>query len=228
MEKTNDSLRDKWANLGIAFVAQSKIKNADPELTLLESLKYLHEDRKLLKLIITWLNEFGDLLHTERVKSLGKNLTALEHAWLGVLADYMVQSRGDIRFKSLRDLMQKHLGQTPPWFEQTKLQELQYEKELSKGSHPAGANFGLRITQSDLIGDSKKLLDKNITLKGNLWLRMRLLFGCTWRADMCTVILLELACNYYQARKVLGCSIETAHRNWNALKEVNVREILKI
>ena len=152
MEKTNDILRDQWANLGVAFVAKSKIKNVDPELTLLASLKYFHDDRKLLKLTVSWLGDFGDLVHTERLKALGKNLSAQEYAWLGLLADHMVQTIGDIRFKSIRDIAKKHLGKTPPLFEQSKLHQLHYERELSLGSNPAGSNFGLQIADSDLIG----------------------------------------------------------------------------
>jgi hypothetical protein len=228
METNKDIIRDQWTNLGIAFAVKSKIKNADPEATLILSLKEFHEDRKLLKLVISWLDEFGDLVHVERLKVLAKGLNARDQAWLGLIAEYMTNVQKDHRFKKILNLVKIHLGKPSPFFEQPKFLELHFEREISKGSNPIGNKFGLKITSSDLKGDPKKLKDKNSAIMGNLWLRMRLLFGCSWRADVCTVILLEMANNYYQAKKVLGCSIETAHRNWKSLKESNVLELFRL
>ncbi len=225
----SNELRDQWANLGIAFAADSRAKHADPEATLVRSLSQFHEDRKLLRLVVTWLNEFGHLVHVERLKSLAKNLDKIEYAWLGVLADHMSEDQGDTRFRTIRDLARKQMGEAPAFFEDASLHKLHYEKEITKpGNKPAGIAYGLRVSKSDLLGDSKKLSDLKGTTKGNLWLRMRLLFGSNWRADMATVMLLDMAANYYQARKILGCSIETAHRNWNSLKEANVTELLRV
>ena len=225
----NNELRDQWANLGIAFAAGSRIRHADPETTLLRTLSQFHEDRKLLRLVFTWLNEFGHLIHVERLKSLAKNLEKMEFAWLGMIADHMCEELGDLRFKTLRDLARKQLGDKPELFEDTSLQKLHYEKEISRpNAKPVGIAYGLRVTRADIAGDTRKLADLKSTINGNLWLRMRLLFGCNWRADVATVMLLELAANYYQARKVLGCSIETAHRNWKSLKEADVTELLRV
>ena len=59
----SNELRDQWANLGIAFAVDSRIKHADPEAALVQSLTQFRDDRKLLRLVATWLNEFGHLVH---------------------------------------------------------------------------------------------------------------------------------------------------------------------
>lgn len=228
MEINKDFLRDQWTSLGIAFAAKPKIKNADPEATLILSLKEFYEDRKILKIVISWLDEFGDLVHVERLKILARKLNARDQAWLGLIADYMVNVRKDYRFKKILEMVENHLGNPPAFFEQSKFMELHFEREILKGSVSVGKKFGLNITQSDLIGYPKKLQDKRAAIMGNIWLRMRLLFGCSWRADVCTVILLDMAQNYYQVKKVLGCSIETAHRNWKSLNESDVLDLFKL
>ena len=62
---------------------------------------------------------------------------------------------------------------------------------------------------------------KDFLLQTNRWLYNRQLFGTNFRADMATVMELHLATNAYQAMKVLGCSLDTAYRNWNALNEID-------
>lgn len=221
-------IREKWSNLGIAFASPSRARNADPEKTLIESLALLKEDRKLLQQIISWLHEFGNLVHVERLRNLAKNLSPLELAWLGVLSEYMKNERGDHRFELTRKLAQEKLGSSPPVFEDSSLHRLHYERSIEKGAYPAGSNFGLLITQADLRPEPKKIENTSAVLKKNLWICMRMLMGCNWRADIATVMALNLCKNYYQAQKILGCSIETAHRNWNTLESVKFREFLKL
>ncbi len=221
-----DDIRDRWENLGIAFaINSSKASDADPEATLVESLKEFQNDRKLLALILAWLKEFGDLVHVERVKAMIPNLSANELAWLGGLAQHQVThsaSNRNSRWQSIVATAQKHLGKPAPLFETSKLDNLQSERN---GEDESFALFGLRIPKV-LPADSRKIRSRDI-IKKNLWLRMRLLFGTNWRADVATTILLELAKTSYQAGKVLGCSSETAYRNWNALKEVEIERLLK-
>jgi len=221
-----DDIRDRWENLGIAFAhSHSKVQHADPEVTIIDSLKEFQNDRKILALILAWLDEFGDLVHVERIKALTHNLPANELAWLGGIAHRQTINRTaskNLRWQTIVDTIQKRLGKQKPHFETSRLDELQSKRS---GADESFARFGIKIPKLSM-SDPKKIKSREV-VKKNLWLQMRLLFGTNWRADVATSILLGLAQTSYQARKVLGCSPEAAHRNWNALKEVEVERVLK-
>jgi hypothetical protein len=212
-----DEVRDKWENLGLAFaIKQSGLTDADPERTFIGSLKEFQDDRKLLGLILSWLREFGSLLHTERIKALAADLSAAELAWLGGIAHW--QSQEDRRWRVICSLIEKKLGKPAPRFQTSKLDELQAEKS---GVDQGFFRYGITIP-TITPADPKKLRPRQDVIKNNLWFRMRLLFGTNWRADIASVILLRLVKTSYQAEKVLACSRETAYRNWQALKEAGI------
>ena len=97
-----DILRDNWASLGIAFNAGSK-NCVDPETALIALVSSLEfpEDKKMMGLALLWLKHFSKLVHVERLKTLAKNLGALELALLGAIAKKCV-SYGDFRFRICR------------------------------------------------------------------------------------------------------------------------------
>lgn len=215
-----DNIRDCWAGLGIAFATATPVKNADPEKTLIESLPELEKDRKLLALILSWFAEYGFVFHVERIKSLASDLSARELAWLGGIADYQVYGFHDQRWNTVKTFVEKKISGAK--FSTSKLDELQAKKN---GKELAFFNFGLLIPKID-HALTKKIAPRANVIKKNIWLRYRLLFGTNWRADMAAVMIQKLAKNSYQAEKILGCSRETAYRNWNALKAANAEEIL--
>ncbi len=221
---TVDSLRDAWENLGIAFAAnESRAKNADPERTLIASLREFQGDRKLLKLVLAWLSSFGDLVHVERVKALAADLPASELAWLGGVASHQVDVSGDRRWSTVVEYVKKRLGSPMPRFETSRLDQLQAEKAgVDKGFDA----FGISIPHSE-AADPKKIRPRADAVAGCLWLRMRTLFGTNWRADVATVMLLGTAKTSYQAGKALCCSTETAYRNWNALQEAGLLALFR-
>ena len=224
---SSDLLRDSWENLGVAFaINESGTKNADPEQTLLASLCEFQDDRKLLKLALAWLGEYGDLVHVERIKALAAERSAVELAWLGGIARHQtegVHSRADRRWHTVAEMVRKRLGVPCPRFQTSQLDELLARKNgADQGFQP----YGLTIPGAD-PADPKKLYLRPHAIQGNLWLRMRALFGTNWRADVATVMLLGRAKTSYQAEKLLGCSTETAYRNWNALKEADLLTMLK-
>lgn len=222
-----DELRDRWENLGIAFsVHNMPLINVDPEMTLVSSFKEFYDDRKLVGLILSWLQEFGDLVHVERLKSLAGNLTAFEYAWLGGLAHHQLatsNSAAHRRWQVIVELAKRKLGEVMPQFPTRKLDELQVERN---GADENFKRFGILIPKIE-IAPAKKIRIRPQVLRDNLWFRMRLLFGTNWRADIATAMLLDLAKTSYQLERVLGCSRETAYRNWNALTEVDIRALLK-
>lgn len=220
---SKDLLRDAWESLGIAFVGnESGNQHADPERTILDSLKDFQEDRKMLKLVLAWLQNYGALVHVERIKSLAENLPAVELAWLGGLASHRIEA-GDLRWRSVKQMIEKHLGKSSPHFPTSELDKLQAQRN---GEDSHFKKFGLIIPKAE-SADTKKLRPVSVGIKMNLWLRMRALFGTNWRADMATILLLGLASNPYQAELKLGCAKETAYRNWKALKDAEVEKLLK-
>jgi len=220
-----DNIRDSWAGLGIAFATSSPVRNADPEKTLIKSIPEFEKDRKLLVLVLSWLSEYGKVFHVERLKALVVDLSAHDLAWLGGVADYALQGIGDHRWNAITSLIKDKLGgkNKLPRFATSKLDELQAQR---KGSEPAFSNFGLIIPKLEREQMSRKILPDVEVVKRNLWLRLRFLFGTNWRADVASVMIQKLAENSYQAGKILGCSNETAYRNWKALKIANAEELL--
>ena len=219
-----DSLRDAWENLGISFTAnESGVVNADPERTLLASLREFQDDRKLLKLVLAWLTSFGDLVHVERIKALAGDLSAGELAWLGGLAMHQVESSADRRWQTVVDFVKKRLGTPMPQFQTSKLDELQTQRV---GVDEHFRCFGLMLPLLE-VADMKKIRLRGDTLKGSMWFRMRALFGTNWRADVAVTMLLDSAKTSYQAGRVLGCSTETAYRNWNSLLEAGLPTLFK-
>jgi hypothetical protein len=219
--KKSDLLGDAWENMGIAFaVNKSKTRNADPERTLLASLGEFGEDRKLLKLVLVWLAEYGDLIHVERVKALAADLSTKELAWLGSVAAIQ---KGDRRWSSVVESVKKRLGRFPPKHQMSQLDLLQAERS---GADQNFLEFGLTIPVFE-AAEPKKVRARAKTLEDNLWLRMRVLFGSNWRADVATLMLLEQAQTSYQVAQLLGCSGETAYRNLNSLREAGLVRLLK-
>jgi hypothetical protein len=104
---SNDSLRDQWASLGIAFNANTKVV-ADPESALvafLESREF-PDDRKMISLILAWLKEHSELVHIERLKSLIDPLGSFELAVLGGIALKCIEY-GDFRWRTIVSFVKK-------------------------------------------------------------------------------------------------------------------------
>jgi hypothetical protein len=209
---STDDLRDTWASLGIAF-HQSTQKKSDPEsalISLIQSNEF-PDDKKMMGLALLWLTHYSKLVHVERLRTLAKKLSPLELAVLGAIASKCAKN-GDHRWKAI----------------------VKYSKQLTRGKNftagdsenfikmrgldPEFAEFGLHIAPI-FPDDSKKLLSRREILKRNDWLKYRVLFGTNMRADVASVISLNLADTAYAAAKLLGCSLNTAYRNWNDLEE---------
>ncbi len=89
------------------------------------------------------------------------------------------------------------------------------------------AQFGVemaRITPEE----SKKLLTLRGILAGNTWLRLRALMGSNFRADVAYLYASKRAQGPADAARTLGCSRDTAYRNWRALEDADVGDLLKI
>jgi hypothetical protein len=223
--KTQDVLRDELAALGIAFVTgnQALSLEPDPERTFLKSISEWNTDRKILKLFLAWMESYGDLFHVERLRSLAEPLSAVELAWLGGFASFQV-SKKDLRWQAIEKYCTSRLGNPMPRFVTSNLDVLQAER---KGKDPHFEKFGLIFPLLE-SSDQKKIYLRETTIKRNAWLRLRLLFGSNFRADMAYLFLRQKVTNAFQAEKFLGCSRETAYRLWKAFQEVECGKILRV
>ncbi len=211
----------KWSSLGIAFAVDAKSSiHADPEKTLISSLVTCNYDRKLLRLILTWFQEYSDLVHVERLLALMKTLSVIELAWLGGIASYQEES-GDIRWRAITREIKK-LRNEAVHFPQSKFEKLQL-KRIGTDKHFKSFKLNIPTIKLD---SKKKIKPRKYTIKNNIWLRMRALFGANWRADIAAALLLGKISNAYQAKKYFGCSYETAYRNLNYLMEADVKNIV--
>lgn len=225
MAEDQGVLQDELAALGIAFVTEDKALSLepDPERTFLKSISEWNTERKTLKLLLAWMDSYGDLFHVERLRSLAESLSAVELAWLGGFASYQV-SQKDLRWQAIEKYCVSRLGKPMPQFATSNLDVLQSER---KGRDPHFEKFGLILPLIE-PSDPKKIYVREATIKRNAWLRLRLLFGSNFRADMAYLFLRQKVANAFQAEKLLGCSRETAYRLWKVFQEVECGKILRV
>lgn len=211
---SSDTLRDQWASLGIAFNSKSDLIS-DPETALISFLNSgeFPADRKMISLILAWMKEHSNLIHIERLKSLIEPMGSFELAILGGLAQKCL-GYGDFRWKTIIGFINKrNTGKI-----QFDLGESEYL--ISKnGVDQDFKDFGLRIS---IVEEERpeKIVDLKVVIEKNKWIRHRILFGVNMRADIATVMVLNLASGPYQASKFLKCSFNSAKRNWSDLDSV--------
>ena len=155
MNKSDDSLRDSWASLGIAFNTKAT-DHANPEQTIIETIKSgeFPGDRKMFGLMLLWLENYMDLVHVERLKYLMKDLSPFQLALLGGIAKKCL-SKGDLRFKTIIKEIEKRFGKNSPKFEGD--DELYLKL---KGVDADFLCFGVKVAPMH-ADESKKLLKRD-------------------------------------------------------------------
>ena len=76
--------------------------------------------------------------------------------------------------------------------------------------------------------NEKKILSLKGILKSNRWLRLRAVFGPNFRADVVYLYVAGIASGPAEAARLLKCSRDTAYRNWRALEEADVRQLIRL
>ena len=202
-------------SIGI-FFAEKPSRNANPEETLITSLGPLAEDAKLLYLVANWISIYADLIHTERLVLLVKNqpLPMRSLMLLGGLCRHGSKSAKKLqlvcntihkRVKKIEKISVAEHIELPVVIGQCK-------------ANPDFKEFGLTV--APIIDLQNKILPVDFTAKVNLHIRMRLLFGASWRAEIATYLLLNGEATFYRLRKDLGCTNETALRIGKQLRMV--------
>lgn len=212
---SKDLLRDQWASLGVAFNTSSKVIS-DPETAILTFLKSgeFPDDRKMINLILAWLKEYSSIVHIERLKSMIDELGSFELAILGGIAKKCI-TYGDFRWRTIVSFVNKrNTGKIT--FDTNESEYLLNKKGIDEDF----LNFGLQVFTCE-PGREEKIIQLSQMIRQNMWIKHRILFGVNMRADIATVMVLNLATNAYQASKYLHCSFNSASRNWNDLTNVD-------
>lgn len=215
--------KDQLLSLGFAFHGRIPKASADPERTIIDLLPSLFEDRKIFRMLLAWLGVASELIHIERLKALAGDLPNRSKLVLAVIAAKLAKE--DRRWKLLVDSLQRDLSSNP--------RELIFPRELSDpyllskyGKDEEFAKFGVDIATL-APEDEKKILSLRGILHANAWLRLRALMGANFRADIAYLFLAKVN-GPAEAARLLGCSRDTAYRNWRALDEANAREMLRV
>lgn len=225
-----------WETLGVAFDIESPaVGPVDPERALLASLAHMQAKRKLLRLIVAWLDEFCDLIHVERLLALlrkdASRLDDTNDLGARVLGGVALRlSKTDKRWARIadecQDLLKGVTSKTMP------ISENDSFLVARDGADPSFKAFGWTIPALDRSGERfpsrKKLYTRDEVMRRSPWLRLRAAVGANWRADLLFAMLFGLAKNANQASRLLGCSYETAYRSWEACKSANATALFNV
>ncbi len=201
------SLLADLRSIGI-FFSEKPSRNANPEETLIASLEVLAQDSKLIFLVANWLSIYAELIHTERLLFLLKSreLPQCSVMLLGGLCRHA--SRDSKKLELVCKTIKKRFRTIQ------KVPVAEYiELPVKLGQCPANPDFlefGITVPPIEQMRD--KILPIALTAKRNLHIRMRVLFGASWRAEIAAYFLLHGEFTYYRLRKDLGCTNETALR----------------
>ncbi len=209
MSKIFSNLR----SIGIYFTAEAiefKEELVSPEDALMSALSVLKSDRLTLQLIYTWLKKNHELIHAESLlKKIHLESDPVNLAFLAALLASSEDRRlvalvSKIKYskKGLNDDVAKTLRLAADFG------QVEYD--------PIFLRFGLRISKLQEENE-KKFIPKKYFIQDNPFFFCRALFGTNWRADVAAVLSLRKF-NPTEISTVLGCSYETAHRNYQSLK----------
>ena len=205
-----------WASLGVAYYADPTEIPSTPEDGIIEFLKSgeFPEDKKMMEIILGWLEENSKLVHVERLKNLSKALSEFEMAVLGAIAKKCA-ANGDHRWNVIVKTAREKVGEK-------RFSQGDTENFIGvKGLDCDFSEFGIRIGTMRIESVEKKLIPRKFLIKKNTWLKNRILFGTNVRADIATIRELGLAQTAYRASKIASCSMQAAYNNWSDLEEAN-------
>jgi hypothetical protein len=175
-----------------------------PEECLAELSKRVLEDFKALVLMNAAIQNHKDLIHPEML------LKYLQEgdADLNVIGALLSKTQ-DRRFAKVIEFCRAS-GQEP--VQPSRI--LSLAARIGQSAFDADfKSFGIKIAELP-SGDERKITSPARLLRGSLFFKNRVLFGCNWRADIISCMSLGFA-NPSEIKKRLHCSYETAHRVFN-------------
>ena len=215
----NSEMIAKMTSLGCAFNT-SLLKNpVDPEKLILESLRFYWDYNDIFFMIYSLLKKrISHLIHVERLVNLAQAsfMSSDEKVLLIALCDKLAEN-GDRRFKLVEKKLCKNKKElkmnSPPKNECSSYLIKKWGKETSL------LPFGVKVRSFYEISE-KKFFSLEKICKNNAWMKLRILIGPNYRADILYFKGSGLAKTAYQAGKLAGCNISTATRIWKTLQPI--------
>ena len=208
MMMTNDDPYILLANLGISFNRDIDIALSPEEcfIALIEQHNIL-EDRRLLSLTILAFENIQNYLRPDLFKRLASDMTAKGCSVLGgiIFRDHLITPG---RWSGLQNVLKKY-----------RVRDLLVGNEKiikEKGADNFFESFGIRMTQVNK-SSSKKLLDREWYLSHNPWLKNRVFFGPSTRADVYTVKTNFLESTAYRFMERFNYRPSSVYGIWNEM-----------
>jgi len=201
---------NEMTNLGVLISAE-ETEIILPEKALLSSFQAAQEGYPALILIHTWVQMNVDLIHAEALIS---TLKKTESPGVMKLIAGSLDATGDTRFTKLFEMAKTS-------DEQPKLNKyISFAAEIGQCLPDASySKFGLVVSKID-PAPSRKFRPRTVMIEKNPFFFCRKLFGVNWRADIAACFLLDRAKNPTEVSKFLGCSYDSAYRNYHDLLEI--------
>ena len=195
------------------------IQDADPEMTILKTLKYYWSADDVFFMLLALLKfRVKSLIHVQRLVSLAQlGFLSNDELILLIAVSKKLVEDGDHRFKIVyKQLYKKGM-------KLSKLPELLGLKSVVKahGSEESLLEFGAKVRKFEV--DDRKLHLLKVAIKRNGWFKVRALMGANYRADVTYLKCSGRASKTAQIVKILGCEKSTVDKN---LKALNVFENL--
>lgn len=201
------------------------LQDLDPEMTLLRTLKCYWTANDVFFMLFALLKfRIGSLIHVERLIKLAMqgSLSNDEKILLIAVSKKLVKL-GDHRFKAVY----KHLYE--PNMKLQTLPRLQSGKAIVKhhGAEESLLEFGAEVMKFKV--DDRKLHSLNMIMKRNDWIKLRILMGVNYRADVTFLKSTGQADKASQISQILGCDLSTASKNLKYIDEFkNLKKILSV
>ena len=221
-----DVIPGLWS-MGADYMHEGNVslQDLDPEMIFLRTLKCYWTANDVFFMLFALLKfRIGSLIHVERLVKLAKlgHLNNDEKILLMAVSKKLV-ALGDHRFKAVY----KHIYE--PGMKLQTLPRLQSGKAIVKyhGAEESLIEFGAEVMKFKV--DDRKLHSLSMIIKRNNWLKLRLLMGTNYRADVTFLKCTGQANKPTQAALILGCDLSTASKNFKHINEFkNLKKILSV
>ena len=181
----------------------------DIEKTLTLACEYLTEDKRILSLLLSWIETHGARVNVERLRKISADEKA---AWISLLAHFAIDC-GFNRWKVLISRPKKEMANGQIELAKSRI-ALKGEEKWSKGT-------GFLIPKGSEPISEKYILGPSQLATVNQHYKNKLIYGYNWRADIITAIQAG-AENAFQAAKISQASYEPAYRVCSDLKLAGV------
>jgi hypothetical protein len=170
-------LYQKWAKFGWIVSEAAYPGNVDLEELIAETTHAARYDGRLMKWLLTWFKDFGDLVNKKR---LLRFLKKADTAVLGVAIEIAMNRGADKNFKTV---LAKCKPQKPAEVFQKGMEDVTiYAEEQKKHGQKEYRTWGFYCTMVEFYTDA--LRDREWVLKNNRLFALRAIFGVNIRSEI--------------------------------------------